>query len=237
MVTRLLNIKDKMKTKILVVLLLIASVTTYAQKDVTKFLGIPVDGTKTSMIQKLKAKGFEIAPYKKDVLTGEFNGAKVNLYIVTNNNKVCRIMVYFTNTTDESNIKISFNRLCRQFYDNEKYIPASGDINEYIIPDNEDVSFGITVHKKRYEAIFYQRPTQKDLMERAKTKFGSKYTQEQIYNPTQEIEEEITDYLSNILMEECPKRPVWFMINEYIGEYYITLFYDNEYNRANGEDL
>ena len=30
-----------------------------AQKDITKFMGIPVDGFKKDMIQKLKAKGFE----------------------------------------------------------------------------------------------------------------------------------------------------------------------------------
>ena len=30
----------------------------YAQEGVIKFLGIPVDGTKQEMIQKLKSKGF-----------------------------------------------------------------------------------------------------------------------------------------------------------------------------------
>ena len=33
------------------------------------------------------------------------------------------------------------------------------------------------------------------------------------------------------------KKPVWFMISKYLNMYYITMFYDNEYNRANGEDL
>jgi len=30
---------------------------------------------------------------------------------------------------------------------------------------------------------------------------------------------------------------VWFKIFEMLGEYYIIIYYDNEYNRANGEDL
>ena len=30
---------------------------------------------------------------------------------------------------------------------------------------------------------------------------------------------------------------VWFMIVEHAGEYYITMYYDNEYNHADGEDL
>lgn len=38
---------------------LMLGVYAFAQKDVTQFLGIPVDGTKTEMVQKLKAKGFK----------------------------------------------------------------------------------------------------------------------------------------------------------------------------------
>ena len=39
------------------------------------------------------------------------------------------------------------------------------------------------------------------------------------------------------VMEAISKKSVWFMISEFSGKYYITMFYDNEYNRANGEDL
>ena len=28
-----------------------------------------------------------------------------------------------------------------------------------------------------------------------------------------------------------------FRIEEFAGKYYIAMYYDNEYNRANGEDL
>lgn len=61
------------------------------EKDVTKFLGIPVDGYKPAMIEKLKAKGFTPAIAGKDVLEGEFNGTDVLLLINTNNYKVCGI--------------------------------------------------------------------------------------------------------------------------------------------------
>ena len=30
---------------------------------------------------------------------------------------------------------------------------------------------------------------------------------------------------------------VWFRIAEYYGKYYLTIFYDNEINKPNGEDL
>ena len=41
-----------------VLLLFLLSISIYAQQNVTKFLGIPVDGSKADMIQKLKEKGF-----------------------------------------------------------------------------------------------------------------------------------------------------------------------------------
>lgn len=39
-----------------------------AQSDVTTFLGIPVDGTKPEMIQKLRAKGYTAIPNEEDMV-------------------------------------------------------------------------------------------------------------------------------------------------------------------------
>ena len=136
--------------------LLIPSIAVHAQNDVTQFLGIPVDGSKTEMIQKLKAKGFHINPHDKDVLEGEFNGKDVYIHIATNNDKVCRIMVSDINSVDERSIQIRFNNLCRQFEQNPKYI----SLGNYQIPDDENIDYEITVKNKRYEAIFYQLPTE-----------------------------------------------------------------------------
>ena len=55
-----------------------------AQTDVTKFLGIPVDGDKSEMMEKLKSKGFTQGPYAEDVLRGGFNGKEVDVFISTN---------------------------------------------------------------------------------------------------------------------------------------------------------
>ena len=38
-----------------------------AQKDVTKFLGIPVDGTKAEMKKKLQEKGFVFEAKPKEI--------------------------------------------------------------------------------------------------------------------------------------------------------------------------
>ncbi len=214
----------------------------YAEKDVTTFLGIPVDGTKSEMLRKLKAKGFycENSEYP-DVLTGEFNGHTVNLHVATNNNKVYRIMLADANTFNEASIRIRFNNLCYQFENNSKYIFFQ-DNNR--IPEDEDISYEMAVNNKRYEAIFYQQPDMTDtvaIQEFFKDKLYSKYTEEQMKNPTEEETEQMAndvyEFTKEYLINVSFKKSVWFMISEFRGEYSIAMFYDNEYNKANGEDL
>ena len=211
-------------------MLLISSLFIYAQQDVTKFLGIPVDGSKSEMIQKLKAKGYTSSPLDKDVLVGEFNGADVNIHVVTNNNKVYRIMICDVNNIDERAIQRRFNRLCEQFVNNSKY--SSLPLEEYMIPDDEDISYEITVHKKRYEAVFYQKTDETFMAKQIEAAFPQ-YTKEQLANPSEELRAEIVNFVTQYIS----KKAVWFMINERLGKYCITMYYDNEYNNANGEDL
>ena len=58
---------------------------------------------------------------------------------------------------NESDIKIRFNNLVRQFENNEKY---SAFLENQTISDSEDISYNMTVNNKRYEAIFYQKPNE-----------------------------------------------------------------------------
>lgn len=194
--------------KFLTLLAMIAiSASVFAQKEVTKFMGIPVDGSPTEMIKKLKAKGFKtdekfMQPIKQglidwdgpEVLTGRFNGEKVLLGLLVEQNKVWRICISDKNTRDETQIKIRFNTLVRQFENNDKYLY----FYEQTIADDEDISYQMTVNKKQYEAIFAQK--------------GEDGT----------IDE---------------KRVVWFMISQRSDGYLIDMFYENEYNRADGSDL
>jgi len=220
--------------------LLIIPVALFAQKDVTQFLGIPVDGNKIEMTEKLESKGFTISPNNKDVLVGQFNGTQVNIHIVTNNNKVCRIMVSDVNNSNATDIKIRFNNLLQQFKKNEKYMTASLTPKEYVISDDEDISYEMTANKKRYEADFYQIPLKIDtvaLAEKIKSKLASKYTDEQFSNPTEELKKEMITTGLPFMLEIYSKKSVWFMISELYGKYYISMYYDNEYNKANGEEL
>lgn len=159
------------------------SAVLYAQKDVTEFLGIPVDGTKQQMIENLKAKGF-VYDSQKDVLSGEFNGEEVSISIQTQGNKVWRVTVVDENYRDETQIKIRFNKLVRQFENKESYLECKapywayyikasalqkGLLSEEEIPelfddflyvqkisDNENIGNGIMINKKKYQALFHQ---------------------------------------------------------------------------------
>lgn len=190
------------------------------------------------MIQKLKAKGFTPSTWDKNILEGEFNGFDVNVHIVTNNNKVWRIMLADKITQDETGIKIRFNELCRQFENNKKY--KSMTDKEQTIPDDEDLSYEMTVNNKRYEAVYYQQLEITDSIAFAKEVRSNlllEYTEEQLANPSDEIKQEGLEATVLYLMDLCLKKTVWFKIAKHAGEYYITMYYDNEYNHADGEDL
>ena len=135
-----------MKNALLSLVLCCISIVGMAQTDVTKFLGIPVDGNKSDMMRKLKSKGFTQSPYDKGVLTGKFNGMDVYVYIATNNDKVCRIMVCDVNAMDEASIKVRFNVLCEQFKNNSKYYSLSEEDPK--LKEDENISYEMTVNKK-----------------------------------------------------------------------------------------
>lgn len=195
--------------KFLTLLAMIAiSASVFAQKEVTKFMGIPVDGSPTEMIKKLKAKGFTtdedaMQAVKQglidldgpEVLTGRFNGEYVRLYLNVGTNNVWRISLVDKNSRDETQIRIRFNNLVRQFEGNGKYVPY---VDEQTIADDEDISYQMTVNKKQYQAGFVQK--------------GEDGTVDE-------------------------KREVWFMIGQYSDSYFIAMFYDNKYNQADGSDL
>lgn len=177
-----------MKRLISIILLSIIAVGAYSQNTI-KFLGIPIDGTKKEMISKLVAKGYEYNSYQ-DVLTGEFNGTNVTISVQTVNNRVWRIVVVDKSFDGEANIKVLFNNLLDQFLSNKKYILAQGEK----LTDKDDISYEITVHKKRYDAAF-------------------------------------------ILADETINGYVWYMIVDEYGKYRIAIFYENQDNAANGDDL
>lgn len=237
------------------VALCLLSAGAFAQKDVTKFLGIPVDGTKTQMIQKLKAKGFTYNQ-SKDILKGEFNGEQVEISVQTQGNKVWRLAVSDVKERDEGQIKIRYNKLISQFKNNENYIAFSE--NEELSED-EDISHNMLIYNKQYQAAFYQKPDfdSAQYVQAIQNKYANeikrievykaKYTEEQLDNPEGELKEnmgKIQEWALEIMQIEmkeflnnADKKLVWFTIGDIYGRYYITMFYENGYNEANGSDL
>ena len=235
-----------MKRLFTLVALCMLSVATFAQKDVTKFLGIPVDGTKTQMIQKLKAKGF-VYNQQKDILKGEFNGEQVEISVQTQGNKVWRLAVSDVKGRDEGQIKIRYNKLINQFKKNEE------------LSEDEDISYKMLVEKKQYQTAFYQVPNFDSTQYRQtlQTKYANefkrieeykaKFSEEEFENPQGELKENIEKIsewaleIAQIEMKEilnnAYKKLVWFTIGDIYGRYYITMFYENGYNEANGSDL
>lgn len=190
-----------MKKFFVLSLFVMFSTILFAQVEVTKFLGIPVDGTKEEMVSKLKTKGFTRVQ-GTDMFEGEFNGKNVYILIQTNNRKVWRIGLIDKSGCDETQIKINFNNLCHQFEENSKYI----EFGDQTIPENENISYEMFVNSKRYEAVFFQK------------------------SPNVEFSED----------KGWSNRMVWFVINESpkgYDDYVISLYYENGYNQANGEDL
>ena len=215
---------------------LFLSISLFAQGDVTKFLGIPIDGYKSEMRRKLEAKGFVWNSYK-ECLEGEFNGADVEVHIVTNNNKVYRIMVQDAIYRSEYQIKLRFNKLCSQFENNSKYTSLGTDQS---IADDEDISFEMSVHEKRYEATFFQVPENLDTLafyDQLLEKVQATIPEYILENPTEEVQEQVLMAGLEGIYELLSKKSVWFMINKRYGEYGILMYYDNKQNEANGEDL
>ena len=242
-----------MKKILILAMTVILSSGAFAQREVTKFLGIPVDGTKQSMIQKLKAKGFTY-DQQTDCLYGEFNGEEVSISVQTNGNKVWRIAITDEIDRSENQIRIRFNNLVNQFENNNKYMPYKKD--SQTLSDNEDISYEISANDKQYAAIFYQyskdAPEFSDTLEYRERyakelkqieEYLSQFTEEQLENPTEEMVENSKKILNQSVQsvmkmnDLISKKVVWFTIGGKYGKYYISMFYENGYNEADGSDL
>ena len=231
-----------MKKHLLFIILASLAIQLSAQKNITHFLGIPVDGTKTAMIQKLKAKGFTYNLHT-DNLQGEFNGSNVTISILTNNNKVYRIAVEQPLGTSERNAIIKFNKLCNQFKNNDKYI-VQDPTREYLIDGDVDISYQITVKDKRYEAGFFQiSETDTDttgLYLWALDYIKDTYTEDEWQKIAESQDSLVFETIKigiTYMYQKVSHKSVWFMLSHNLMGYSILLFYDNELNAANGEDL
>lgn len=132
--------------------MLLFSVPIFAQDCVTKFMGIPVDGTKEEMVSALEKEGFK---NYGEYLVGEFNGRMSGISILTNKGKVYQVVVHYnfmSGSMDESIARMTFNNLFLDFSNNPKYMLFKGEE----IPEGEDIEHEMWVNKKFYDAVFFQ---------------------------------------------------------------------------------
>ena len=113
-------------------------------------------------------------------------------------------------------------------------------LEDYMIPYEEDISFNMSIKNKRYEALFYQSPVRPDvsdaqISEESEADLQSSF--DKLSSLSDEEREEIISQATEKVFKELYSKPVWFMISEHYGKYYICMYYDNEYNRPNGQDL
>ncbi len=263
--------------KILAYFLALSISTIVSAQEVTKFLGISIDGTKAEMISKLQAKGFQYNP-DKDYLLGEFNGEEVKVQVVTDNNKVWRIYVEDVNHRDSYQIRIRFNTLCEQFERNSCYIAP--EEKQTIAVNSNPIYSG-----DRFEACYYQASDEDvdlfmlQLVEAFKMIANYEYSEipfdmlggikisEEDFNRlkfVKDLENPTFNDIKEHIINLCPEderikmkddwdeiyptveklakytygenRPVWFTISR-TGDYYISMYYDNKLNRADGSDL
>lgn len=238
--------------KLIFTILMFLTLSVNAQDYIVKFLGIPVDGTEREMINKLRKKGFEYDAYL-DRLEGRFNGRDVNLYIVTNNDKVWRIAISDKYILDDAiNIRLRFNKLIDQFDAKDNYTKYALFIENKKINPDEDIAYEMSINNKRYEAAYKQKlsPTEindlyKDKRYRKKwlSKFYTETELDSLRNVsacTEDYEKEIYDkfIVTHAMIDLLlSNNSVWFMITESHGKYGIVMYYDNDFNKPNGEDL
>ena len=231
--------------------ILIMCSTVFGQSEGTlKFLGIPVDGSKSEMVEALKSKGFEYDS-ESDFLIGDFNGKKSEIGIVENHGKVYRVVVFDADTYDAGEIRIRFNNLIHQFENNDKYFYI---FPNDIIPEDEDIHYEILVHKKQYIAEFRYNPLYgndelrdrliNEAVEESKLFLEEKKDEKTIDGITygefysdKDNYDQLSSAQVSLKVIQMSNSSVWFKIFEHYVKYYICLYYDNLLNAPNGEDL
>ena len=119
-------------------------------------------------------------------------------------------------------------------------------LEEYTIPEDEDISYNMSVKNKRYEASFWQITEKVDsaTFKDEATKLVTKYSDIKTDSMTEEEKKDIQADIFHMLADRFSNNSVWFMISKddalYADcerPYRILMYYDNENNYSNGEDL
>lgn len=121
------------------------------KKDITQFMGIPIDGSVSLMTDRLKDKGF--VPFDEG-LFGLFNGENVLINMNEYKGKVWRVFVVFP-LMDSYSVKSKYNTLSQEFQSKSNYIKIENEAT-YYIDNNTNLSYSMNIENKRFVANFLQ---------------------------------------------------------------------------------
>ena len=150
-INKMKNLNYKAMRKFAFTLLMLLALSMNAQDLAVKFLDIPVDGTKSEMISKLKDKGYAYNS-KNDCLTGKFNGENVIIKVLDYKGKVYRIVVADASASNARDIIIKYNNLMEQFERSGKY-----EGEQERIDYQENLYYEMSAHNKTYETLYWQK--------------------------------------------------------------------------------
>lgn len=218
----------------------LCAVSIFAQTSITEFMGVPVDGSTKDLVRKLKAKGFTPAEEGSEVLYGAFNGEEVVLTMDTNEGKVFRVLLVEKKSYSDEGIKARYNELFSQFVENPKYAFVKGS---FFIEDDTDVSFETTVNGTTFQSFFIFSPTsaeEEELDRKLQTYMSSKYTEEELLHPSDEVIKDNNNYYVTLLKEQeslLYKRVVRLSISSKGGAYRIAIAFVNSNNAVESIEL
>ena len=123
------------KSLLLLMMVSLLTLTSFAQTEHMKFMGIPIDGSLKSFCSQLKKKGFDRDPYDKTIpkdsriFIGEFAGhnSKVFVYSDAKSNNVHTVIVHIPSYEEDVALSI-YNNLKQMLI--EKYSEDVG-VKEY----------------------------------------------------------------------------------------------------------
>ena len=204
-----------------------------AQNNITEFLGIQLDGTKSEMIKKIEEKGFKY-DQENGRLTGIYEKEEVQLEVETNDSgKVWRIVLFDKNFRNEIDIRDRFNSLFKQFSKNYMHLSGSN------IPKKESIIEGIKTDK--YRADFGQVFKEVDAKQVAAIimeRYSKDKLKELVFTEKFSVAKQFVNESVSILSDLAKQRLIWFKIEDNSGQYRIVMFFQNEKNKPqNGGNL
>ncbi len=228
-----------------VILFCLFCVNIFAQRDVTTFLGVPIDGAKDELLEKLKDKGWLPSMKGSDVLHGQFEKIDLELRVVTYNDTVYRIVLSDRSTFDEKEIITRYNMLCDYFLESHRY---SGNASQKL-SETMDLTYEMKTMNRHIDAVFYQMPdmttdTYNNITAHFQSSYSEKKRQQAFARLKDASEDEslleelltgkdadLYNEIYQVFLKIGTMKMVWFTIDrDVFGRYKILVFFDNKYN-------